>query len=180
MGIESRCDTLRSAILTLQGPCVSVRPRRGPSAFSRAMEPLMAMESLKIRTSRRTEWIDITSSVQQAISRSGIRSGLCVLFVPHTTAAVTVNEGADPSVREDILQHLASAAPQRGPYAHREGNADAHIKAALIGSSVSLLVEEGRLVLGTWQSVFFCEFDGPRDRRVLLRVIECPSAAGRT
>lgn len=138
------------------------------------------MESLKIRTSRRNEWIDITSSVQQVISRSGVESGLCVLFVPHTTAAVTVNEGADPSVREDILQYLASAAPQRGPYAHREGNADAHIKAALVGSSVSLLVEEARLVLGTWQSVFFCEFDGPRDRRIFLRLIGTPPAAGRS
>lgn len=140
----------------------------------------MAMESLKIRTNRRGEWIDITSSVQEVISRSGVSSGLCVVFVPHTTAAVSVNEGADPSVREDILQYLASAAPRRGSYAHAEGNADAHIKAALVGSSVSLLVEEGRLVLGTWQSVFFCEFDGPRDRRVLLRIIESPSTAGRS
>lgn len=140
----------------------------------------MAIETLELRSHRRNEWIDITRSVQEAVARSGIRNGLCVLFVPHTTAAVTVNEGADPSVRQDILDHLASAAPQTRAYAHTEGNADAHIKAALIGPSESLLVEDGRLVLGTWQSIFFCEFDGPRNRRVFLRMIESPSAAGRS
>lgn len=147
--------------------------------FLRIIGPTMAMESLKLRSTKRNEWIDITRSVQEAVTRSGIRNGLCVLFVPHTTAAVTVNEGADPCVRQDILHHLASNVPQARPYAHTEGNADAHIKAALVGPSESLLVEDGRLVLGTWQAIFFCEFDGPRDRRVFLRMIESQSAPGR-
>jgi len=110
--------------------------------------------------------VDITDRVQDVVSRSGIAEGFCCVFVPHTTAAVTINENADPDVRVDILKGLDSAVPLNAGYRHGEGNSAAHIKASLVGSSELVLVEGGRLVLGSWQSVFFCEFDGPRRRQV--------------
>ena len=118
-----------------------------------------------LRTKAREELIDITRTVEEDVSFSGIKEGLCVVYVPHTTAAVTINEDADPSVREDILRQLKNLAPRKGEYSHLEGNSDAHIKSSLLGASQTIPVHEGRLVLGTWQGVFFCEFDGPRDRR---------------
>ncbi|HHZ04173.1 secondary thiamine-phosphate synthase enzyme YjbQ [Acetomicrobium hydrogeniformans] len=118
-----------------------------------------------LRTKACEELIDITRTVEEDVSFSGIKEGLCVVYVPHTTAAVTINEDADPSVREDILRQLKNLAPRKGEYSHLEGNSDAHIKSSLLGASQTIPVHEGRLVLGTWQGVFFCEFDGPRDRR---------------
>lgn len=129
------------------------------------------METCTIKSKNRNEFIDITSRIQEVVSASGIRAGTCLLHVPHTTAAITVNEGADPSVQADILAYLADRVPHRGSYRHLEGNADAHIKSTLVGVSQMLPVENGRVVLGTWQSIFFCEFDGPRTRRVHIQLI---------
>jgi secondary thiamine-phosphate synthase enzyme len=117
-----------------------------------------------LRTKAREELIDITRTVEEDVRSSGIKEGLCVVYVPHTTAAVTINEDADPSVREDILRQLKNLAPRKGEYSHLEGNSDAHIKSSLIGASQVIPIHDGRLMLGTWQGVFFCEFDGPRDR----------------
>jgi len=133
------------------------------------------MEVLRVRSSRRNEWIDITAQVRNILSAKRISNGFCVLFVPHTTAAITINEGADPSVRHDVLEVLSRLVPHDGPYRHREGNSDAHVKATLVGASVTLAVNGGRLALGTWQAVFFCEFDGPRDRRVEVHLAETPA-----
>ena len=115
-------------------------------------------------TKAREELIDITRTVEEDVRSSGIKEGLCVVYVPHTTAAVTVNEHADPDVRQDILKQLKVLVPKDCDYSHLEGNSDAHIKSSLIGASQAIPVNEGRLVLGTWQGVFFCEFDGPRSR----------------
>ncbi len=129
------------------------------------------METCTIHTKSREAFIDVTSRIQDIVSASGIRSGLCVLHVPHTTAAITVNEGADPSVQSDILAYLADRVPHRGSYRHKEGNSDAHIKSTLVGISQVLHVEDGRVILGTWQSIFFCEFDGPRTRRLHVQLV---------
>ena len=123
-----------------------------------------------VSTGSQTELQDITSQIQRAVSESGVREGVCYVYVPHTTAGVTINENADPSVRKDILMELNKVIPFQDNYSHREGNAAAHIKASLVGSAQTILVEGGRLALGTWQGVFFCEFDGPRRRRVLVKV----------
>lgn len=124
------------------------------------------MGSFSVVTSNRTEFADITHEVQQQVAASGLKDGLCLVFVPHTTAAVTINENADPTVVEDMLNELAKVVPFNDGYAHQEGNSAAHIKASLIGSSCTLAVEGGGLVLGTWQGIYLCEFDGPRTRRV--------------
>ena len=129
------------------------------------------METCTIKSKGREAFIDITSQVQEIVAASGIRVGCCVLHVPHTTAAVTVNEGADPSVQSDILTYLAERIPHRGSYRHMEGNSDAHIKSTLVGISQVLPVEDGKVVLGTWQSIFFCEFDGPRSRRFHVQLV---------
>ncbi len=126
---------------------------------------------INVKSKARTEFIDITEKVQEALKEAGIMSGVCHLYVPHTTAAVTINEGADPSVQRDIQALLNRLIPFEGDYHHREGNSSAHIKATIIGISESVFVDEGRLVLGTWQSIFFCEFDGPRHRRVALKFV---------
>ena len=126
---------------------------------------------INVKSRERTEFIDITEKIQEALKESGVSSGICNIFVPHTTAAVTVNEGADPTVQRDIQTFLNKMVPFEGDYYHREGNSSAHIKTSLIGVSQTVLVDEGRLVLGTWQSIFFCEFDGPRHRRVALKII---------
>lgn len=126
------------------------------------------MQSFTVATRSRTEMIDITPRVREALKAEGLDRGLCVVFVPHTTAGVTVNENADPDVPRDILMELNKVIPFEDGYAHGEGNSAAHIKASLMGSSVQLIVEGGRPVLGTWQSVFFCEFDGPRTRKVYV------------
>jgi secondary thiamine-phosphate synthase enzyme len=129
------------------------------------------METCTIKSKSREAFIDITSQVQEIVAASGMRAGYCVLHVPHTTAAVTVNEGADPSVPSDILSYLAERVPYRGSYRHMEGNSDAHIKSTLVGISQVLPVEDGKVVLGTWQSIFFCEFDGPRSRRFHVQLV---------
>jgi secondary thiamine-phosphate synthase enzyme len=129
------------------------------------------LKHINVRTRSRTEFVDITAQVQEAVKESGLREGLCVIYVPHTTAAVTINEGADPSVQRDILSTLSRLVPYEARYAHTEGNADAHVKSTLVGASQMVPVEGGKLALGTWQSIFFCEFDGPRHRRVLLKLL---------
>ena len=126
-------------------------------------------ETISVRTSKRIEMVDITFSVQQQIENAGLEDGICTVFVPHTTAGVTINEGADPDVCIDIVWKLNELAPPDDGYRHREGNSDSHIKASLVGSSVSVIIEKGRLVLGTWQKIFFCEFDGPRSRKVYVK-----------
>jgi secondary thiamine-phosphate synthase enzyme len=126
---------------------------------------------LELQTRKRTEMIDITAEVQAEVARSGVRSGLCLVWVPHTTAGLTVNENADPSVRRDIVAALDRLVPREGDYRHSEGNSDGHIKSTLCGRDVTLIVEEGSLVLGTWQGLFFCEFDGPRHRSLLVKVL---------
>lgn len=129
------------------------------------------MKKLSVRTKSQIEMLDITSQIEKIVEESGVNEGICYVFVPHTTAAVTINEGADPSVKSDILKELDKNVPLQNNYQHREGNAAAHIKASIIGSSETVLVDSGRLNLGTWQSIFFCEFDGPRTRNVLVKVI---------
>jgi secondary thiamine-phosphate synthase enzyme len=128
------------------------------------------MKSFTIRTTARCEMIDVTGLVAAAIREKGIQNGICHVFVPHTTAAVTINENADPDVPRDILAALDRIVPLANGYRHAEGNAAAHVKASLFGASQAILIENGRLVLGTWQSLFFCEFDGPRTRQVLVEV----------
>jgi len=131
----------------------------------------MNTHEFSVGTRSRTELVDITAQVARIVHESKASSGLAVVFVPHTTAAITINENADPSVQHDILGDLARLVPLSGPYQHTEGNSAAHIKSSLVGSSETLLIENGRLVLGTWQGVYFCEFDGPRTRKVWVKII---------
>ena len=126
---------------------------------------------LTVKTKSRTELVDITSQVQALIQQHDIRDGLCFLYVPHTTAAITINESADPSVKADILMVLNQVIPWQADYRHMEGNSPAHIKSSLIGASELIAIENKRLVLGTWQGIFFCEFDGPRTRKVHLKLL---------
>jgi secondary thiamine-phosphate synthase enzyme len=125
--------------------------------------------TISVKTHSRIDMIDITSSVQNEISKAGITDGICVVYVPHTTAGMTINEGADPAVCHDIIKKLTDLVPPNAGYRHMEGNSDSHIKTSLIGNSVTVLLENGRLVLGTWQKIFFCEFDGPRTRKVYVK-----------
>jgi secondary thiamine-phosphate synthase enzyme len=125
---------------------------------------------IKVQTRSRIEMVDITSAVQREVSDAGFKDGLCTVYVPHTTAGLTINEGADPAVCRDICDKLGQLVPPDAGYRHMEGNADSHIKASLMGSSAQIIVENGKLVLGTWQKVFFCEFDGPRSRKVYIKV----------
>ena len=129
------------------------------------------MKQLNIETKKRIEMADITAEVSKVVKESGILRGICFVYIPHTTAAVTINENADPDVPRDILEKLDELVPADAKYRHREGNADAHIKSSLIGSHVAVMVENSTLVLGTWQSIFFCEFDGPRRRNVIVKLI---------
>jgi secondary thiamine-phosphate synthase enzyme len=124
-----------------------------------------------IKTSSRNELIDITSRVEDIIAESKIKSGIIMVYVPHTTAAVTINENADPSVRHDITEFLKKLIPENSGFTHSEGNSDAHIKSSLVGASESLVIEKGNPVLGRWQGIYFCEFDGPRTRRVIVKII---------
>ncbi|MGD8703791.1 MAG: secondary thiamine-phosphate synthase enzyme YjbQ [Desulfosarcina sp.] len=126
---------------------------------------------LSVKTRSQTEMIDVTRLVQQQVTESGMEDGLCLVFVPHTTAAVTINESADPAVSRDILMVLNQIVPWKAAYRHREGNSPAHLKTSIMGSSETIAVEAGRLVLGTWQGIFFCEFDGPRSRKLDVRLI---------
>ncbi|MBI3354259.1 MAG: YjbQ family protein [Nitrospirae bacterium] len=127
--------------------------------------------SIDIKTKSQIEFIDITSNIQQAVDRSGIKEGVCYVYVPHTTAAVTINENADPDVIRDIITRLNEIVPLDGNYRHTEGNSAAHIKASIVGSSETIFIEDGRLVLGAWQSIFFCEFDGQRSRRAMVKIV---------
>ncbi len=129
------------------------------------------IQTFKIRTSAQTEFMDITRPVQEAVKKTGAEDGICFIFIPHTTAAVTINENADPSVVQDIIMELNKIVPFKDQYHHLEGNSPAHIKASILGCSQTVLIESGKLALGTWQGIFFCEFDGPRDRSVYVKVI---------
>jgi len=129
------------------------------------------VKQFSIHTTSHVQLMNIDQQVQQAVNESGITDGLCCVFVPHTTAAVTINENADPDVVRDIIYELEKVIPWRDNYRHTEGNAASHIKSSLVGASETILVENGRLVLGTWQSVFFCEFDGPRNRRFYVKIV---------
>lgn len=130
----------------------------------------MGFRTIAVRTEGAQQFVDITQQVRMVVRESGVKSGECHVFVPHTTAAVTINENADPNVRKDILNRLEEVAPSSGNYLHNEGNSHAHIKSSLVGASLVVFVEAGQLVLGTWQSIFLCEFDGPRTRNVMVRV----------
>lgn len=127
---------------------------------------------LTVKTRAQTELVDITAEVEKRVAESGAQQGLCLVYVPHTTAGVTINENADPSVRLDLLMVLNQIVPWRADYRHLEGNSPAHVKSTLVGSSQTIAIAGGRLVLGTWQGIFFCEFDGPRSRKVHVRIIE--------
>ncbi len=128
------------------------------------------MIQLNLRTSSREEFVDITGLVASALRQNGWQTGLVHVFSPHTTAGVTINEGADPSVRRDILATLGRLVPRRGDYQHAEGNSDAHLKASLMGSGAWVPIADGRVCLGTWQAIYFCEFDGPRQRQIWLHL----------
>lgn len=129
------------------------------------------MKTIQVKTNQKNEYIDVSTQVKKIISESNIVSGIAVVFCPHTTAALTINENADPDVTRDIELHMSELVPNRNDFAHLEGNSDGHIKSSLFGPSLTLIVEEGRPVLGTWQGIYFCEFDGPRSRKVHVKVI---------
>ena len=126
------------------------------------------IKQFTIQTSRRNEFIDITAQIQELVGR--VSEGVATVFVPHTTTGITINENADPAVPRDILKKLAELIPQQDNYSHMEGNSDAHIKASLFGSSVRVIIKDGQLLLGTWQAIFFCEFDGPRTRKFYVQL----------
>jgi secondary thiamine-phosphate synthase enzyme len=138
------------------------------TAPQRSSEP---RHVIAVKTSRRTELVDITEAVARVVRESGVRSGLCCLYVPHTTAGITINENDDPNVARDIERALDRLVPAAAGYQHLEGNADAHIKSTLIGVSQAVHIEDGRLILGRWQAIFFCEFDGPRQREVHVKIL---------
>lgn len=127
---------------------------------------------INVRTKSRNEFVDITTELNAEIADMGFTDGIACLFVPHTTAGVTINEGADPSVRADILTTLSRLIPKDAGYRHMEGNSDAHLKSSIVGASITVVVEEGKLVLGTWQAIYFCEFDGPRHRRIGIKAVK--------
>ena len=129
------------------------------------------LKKINIKTSARVEFSDITSLVQKAVKDSGAESGICCVFVPHTTAGVTINENADPSVQEDIIKEINKIIPFSDSYSHLEGNSAAHIKASFFGASENIIIENGGLCLGTWQGIYFCEFDGPRSRSFYVKII---------
>jgi secondary thiamine-phosphate synthase enzyme len=131
----------------------------------------VAMNIIAVKTPTREEFIDITHEVRSAVRNSGIISGMCIVFVPHTTAGITINENADPDVKEDMLMALKKMVPDSLPWRHAEGNSPAHVKAGLIGSAVTTIIDGGDLQLGTWQGIYFCEFDGPRHRNVWIETM---------
>jgi secondary thiamine-phosphate synthase enzyme len=131
------------------------------------------IKTISIKTSARTEMVEVTALVERELAGTGTSEGRVTLYVPHTTAAITINEGADPAVKADLLMILNRIVPWEADYKHQEGNSPAHVKASLVGPSETVLVSKGRLLLGTWQRIFFCEFDGPRSRQILLQVSSC-------
>lgn len=131
-----------------------------------------SLEIETVRTASRNEMIDVTDQVAAIVSRLGVKEGMAIVSVPHTTAACTINENADPDVRHDVLRKLEELIPKRESYyRHNEGNSDSHVKSSLVGTTVTVLIESGELVLGTWQGIYFCEFDGPRDRTMHVKVV---------
>lgn len=131
----------------------------------------MATENFSVRTRNNVEFVNITSDITEVLTGAGIQEGLCTVYCPHTTAGITINEAADPSVVQDIIKELNKIIPFKDGYAHMEGNSAAHIKSSIVGPSATIPVENGRLSLGTWQGIFFCEFDGPRSRRVIVSIV---------
>lgn len=129
------------------------------------------MKTFSVRTTKRNELVNITFHVQQAIAEAGVKSGIACVFAPHTTAGVTINENADPDVVTDVLSSLSKIVPEHQNYRHSEGNSDAHTKSSLVAPSVSLIVENGHIQLGTWQAIYFAEFDGPRNRQCWVKVV---------
>jgi secondary thiamine-phosphate synthase enzyme len=129
------------------------------------------MEILRVKTSRRTQLLDVTEAVERVVGASGVVTGVCHVFVPHTTAGVAINEHADPDVASDLEGVFDRLVPHKGPYRHAEGNTDSHAKAVMVGASQVVFVEKGRLTLGTWQGIFLCEFDGPRERKIWVKVV---------
>jgi len=129
------------------------------------------MEKTTVRTARRKEFVEITGIVDDMVRKFGVKGGVCHVYVPHTTCGLTINENADPSVKADIISMLDRLVPENAGYTHSEGNSDAHIKSSLLGHSVSLIIADGSLLLGTWQGVFLCEFDGPRTRQILVEIV---------
>ena len=133
------------------------------------------MKTLRLKTNRRTQFVDITREVEQAVREADVKSGVCHVYVPHTTAGVVINEHADPDVASDVEGIFDRLIPHKGPYRHAEGNTDSHMKAVLTGTSQSVFIENGKLALGTWQGIFLCEFDGPRQRTVFVKIAPDPS-----
>ncbi|MGV9172632.1 MAG: secondary thiamine-phosphate synthase enzyme YjbQ [Promethearchaeia archaeon] len=131
---------------------------------------MIEFKKIRVKTPEREILVDITSQIQEVVDETNVVEGVCRIFVPHTTAAITINENADPSVKEDIVNHLKDVVPKKSSFAHREGNSDAHIKSTLTGPSLNVLIHEGELVLGTWQGIMFTEYDGPRSRNVYIQV----------
>jgi secondary thiamine-phosphate synthase enzyme len=140
-------------------PSGSPKPRHAPSG------------ELAVRTERRTHLLDVTAGVAKMVADSGVQSGVCYIYVPHTTAGVIINENADPDVAADIESALARLVPKSGDYRHAEGNSDSHIKTSLVGTSATIFISNGQLELGRWQGIFFCEFDGPRTRRLRVKIL---------
>jgi secondary thiamine-phosphate synthase enzyme len=128
-------------------------------------------KEITVKSSRRVEFINITDQLKKEVNEVGINGGIIIVYIPHTTAAITINEGSDPDVKADIIEQLNKIIPYNGNYRHLEGNSHAHIKSSLIGNSETIIIDKGRLQLGSWQSVYFCEFDGPRSRRVYIKII---------
>jgi secondary thiamine-phosphate synthase enzyme len=133
------------------------------------------IETLHLKTARRTELVNITTEVSRAVAASGVSHGVCHIFIPHTTAGVTINEGDDPDVARDMEAAFDRLILREAGYKHYEGNSDSHIKATLTGTSQTILIENGRLRLGRWQSIFFCEFDGPRKREIFVKIVPDPA-----
>ena len=133
--------------------------------------PIVPIQTFNVKTARRTQLVNVTAQVQQAVEKSRVSSGICYVYVPHTTAAVTINECADPDVASDLEGAFDRLIPFEGPYRHAEGNSDSHMKSVLVGASETIFLENGQLQLGRWQGVFFCEFDGPRDRRLHVKIV---------
>jgi secondary thiamine-phosphate synthase enzyme len=132
---------------------------------------IVPIQTFKVKTARRTQLLDVTAQVRQAVEKSKVSAGICYVYVPHTTAAIMINECADPDVASDLEGAFDRLIPFEGPYRHAEGNSDSHMKSVLVGASQTIFVEGGELQLGRWQGVFFCEFDGPRDRRLHVKVV---------
>ena len=132
----------------------------------------MKVKQINVATSRHTQMVDISYEVQKAVAESGVTEGICVIYSPHTTAGITINENADPDVKQDFTTEMAKIVPWEDGYRHFEGNSAAHIKASMMGFAQEVIIEDGRLLLGTWQGIYFCEYDGPRHRKVYVKIIE--------